>query len=103
MRVFFGFVDIPTATTSVQLRNTSDKVKKIKFKARSTNTGRIYVGLSDVALGTNSWELKIPNATQPEPTTDWIDFGEGSVLMSVFYADASVSGDDVEYIAIFES
>lgn len=103
MRVIFGSTVVTTATTRVQLSNTADDVKKIKFKTRFGNTGRMFVGLSDVALATNSWELEIPRANVPIPETDWIDFGEGSVKMNVFYADATVSGERVDWIAIVRS
>lgn len=86
--------DISTAGSAAQLKNSPDKVKWIKFKAR---TGTVFIGQSDV------------NSTNGYPlwgTAEWgeleIDFGDGSVKMSDFYADAGANGDDVGWIVILE-
>ena len=100
MRVIFGTTAVTTATTRVQISNSADDVKKIKFKTRRANTGRMFVGLSDVSLTVNGWELEIPLAGVPVAETGWIDFGEGSVKLSVFYADSTINGERVDWIAI---
>ena len=103
MRILFGPTQVPTATTRVQLLNTLDDVKKIKFKARFGNTGRVFAGLVTVTSTVGGWELEIPRANVPIAETDWIDFGEGSVKMNLFYADATVNSDYVDWIAIVRS
>ena len=102
MRVIFGSTVVTTATTRVQLSNTADQVKKIQFQTRVGNTGRMFVGLVDVALATNSWELEIPVAARPIAHLS-LDFGEGSVPLSNFYADATVNGERVDWVAIVRS
>lgn len=98
MRVLFGSTTITTATTRVQLSNTANAVKWIQFKSRAANTGRIFIGLSDVALALG-WELSIPLTGRPnDPLV--LDFKDGSVLLSVFYADATVNGEIVDWVAI---
>ena len=100
MILILGTTAVTTAGTRVQLSNIKDKVTKIKFKARFGNTGRIFVGLSDVSATVNGWELEIPRASVPIAETGWIDFGEGSVEMNVFYADSTVNGERVDWVAI---
>ena len=102
MRVIFGSTQVTTATTRVQLLNTADDVKWIKFKTRFGNTGRMFIGLVDVALATNSWDFEIPVAARPLADLE-LDFKEGSVKMNVFYADATVNGERVDWVAIVRS
>ena len=102
MRVIFGSTQVSTATTRVQLSATADQVKKIQFQTRVGNTGRMFVGLVDVALATNSWELEIPVAARPIAHLS-LDFGEGSVPLSTFYADATVNNDRIDWVAIVRS
>lgn len=102
MRVAFFTTTVTTAGTRVQISNTADTVKKIKFKTRFANTGRMFVGLSDVSATVNGWELEIPRANVPIAETDWIDFDEGSVKMNVFYADSTVNGEVVDTVVIFD-
>ena len=103
MRIIFGTTKVTVAGTRAQLSDTLDTVKKIKFKARFANTGRMFPGLSDVSATVNGWELEIPRTSVPIAETDWIDFGEGSVKMNVFYVDASVNNDSIDWIAIVRS
>lgn len=101
MRVLFGTATITTATTRVQLSNTADPVKWIQFKSRAANTGRIFIGLSTVALALG-WELSIPLVGRPnDPLV--LDFKDGTVLLSLFYADATVNGEIVDWVAIVRS
>lgn len=99
MRVLFGTTTVTTAGTRVQLSTLAEKVKKIKFKSRAANTGRMFIGLSDVSATVNGWELSIPLVGRPNDPLE-LDFGEGSVLLNVFYADATVNGEIVDWVAI---
>ena len=94
MRVLIGTKDIPTAGTELQISNTADKVKSIAVKARSTNTGSAFLGISDVGA-TNGWTLLPGEAVA-------LDFGDGSIAFSVFYLDVATSGDDIDWAAVLE-
>lgn len=94
MRVSIGTTDIPTAGTRVQISNTNDKVKSISVRSRVANTGNVFFGTSTVS-STVGWTL------QPGESKT-LDFGEGSVLFSVFYLDTATNGNDVDHAAILE-
>ena len=113
-----GMTNVGTAGTAVQVNNSTDRVVWARFKARASNTGGVYVGLSDVS-STNGWELTptiattsygVSNAPSERNTEGLIlDFREmgkqgspGSCLVSDFYVDAAVSGDDVDWVCIYE-
>lgn len=102
MRVVFFTTTVTTAGSRVQISTTADRVKKIRFQTRAANTGRMFVGLNDVAAGTNSWELAIPVAGRPLAELS-LDFEDGSVAFSVFWADSSINGEIVSGVAILES
>ncbi len=99
MRVIFGSTAVAAAGTRVQLSNTADKVRKIQFQTRAANTGRLFIGLSDVSATVNGWELRIPTATKTKEYFD-LDLGEGSVLLSKLYVDSTVNGDILDWVAI---
>ena len=99
MRIRFGTTTITTAGTRVQLSNTADDVKKIQFQARAANTGRMFIGLSDVSATANGWELTTEVAARAKGRLE-LDFGEGSVKLSLFYADSTVNGEIVDWVAI---
>ena len=94
MRFQTGTTDIPIAGTRVQISNTADKVKSIAIKARPTNAGNVFFGISDVA-STKAWTLQASGGIA-------IDFEDGSVAFSTFYVDAEVSGDDIDWAVILE-
>ena len=92
MRFLAGTTDIPNAGTRVQISNTADKVKTIAVRGRVGNTGNVYFGVSDVA-STTGWELEPGDYKS-------VDFGEGSVPLSVFFVDAATNGDDVDWAVV---
>ncbi len=94
MRVAIGTTDVAAAGTRAQISNTADRVKSIAVRARPANTGNAWFGTVTVS-STVGWTL------QPGESKT-LDFGEGSVLFSVFYVDAAVNGEDVDYCAIVE-
>src|SRR3990167_6880555 len=104
MRAVFFTTTVTTAGTRVQVSSTAEDVKWIQFKSRAANTGRIFVGLSDVSATVNGWELSIPLAGRPnDPLV--LDFGkykDGSVKLDLFYVDSSVNGEIVDGVAIVQ-
>ena len=61
-------INVGTAGTRVQVSNTTQKVRWIKFSAKTGNSGITYVGVSDVAgaryLTSSTW-------MRPATTTRW--------------------------------
>ena len=92
MRFDSGTTDVPSATTRVQISNTSDRVKAIDVRGRPGNTGNIFFGVIDVSA-TKGWTL------QPGESIS-ITFGEGSAKFADFYVDAATSGDDVDWSVV---
>ena len=92
MRFDSGTTDVPSATTRVQISNTSDRVKAIDVRGRPGNTGNIFFGVIDVSA-TDGWTL------QPGESIS-ITFGEGSAKFADFYVDAATSGDDVDWSVV---
>ena len=90
-----GSLTIATAGTELQFSNTQDRVKSLSVKARPGNTGNVFLGRSDVS-STNGWTL------QPGESKT-VDFGEGSVLFSVFYGDAATNGDILDWSAVLDA
>lgn len=104
MRVLFGTTTVTTAGTRVQLSNTAEKVKNIKFQARAANTGRMFIGKVDVSATVNGWELAIPDpagTTRAKAVLE-VDYETGSEVLSVFYADSTVNGEKIDWVAIVE-
>ena len=99
MKVLFGTTVVTTAGTRVQLSNTADNVKRIQFHTRAANTGRMFIGLVDVSATVNGWELEIPVAARPLANLS-LDFGEGSVKLSLFYADSTINGERIDWVAV---
>lgn len=101
MRILFGTATVTTAGTRVQLSATADPVKHIQFQARVGNTGRMFIGKVDVSATVNGWELPIPITTRAKEKLE-LDFGTGSVLLSLFYVDSTVNGDIVDWCAVVQ-
>jgi hypothetical protein len=91
-----GQTDVPSAGTAVQISNTSDRVRWIRFKAIPGNTGSGFVGKSDVSA-TNGFTLE-----KDDDIGLAFDFKEGSVPFSDFWVDAANNGDDVEWAVILD-
>jgi len=90
-------IDIPTATTRVQISTAAEVVLSITFKARTGNAGNAYVGDSTVAAAVGL-ELAPGEAITLNPSQ--VVARDTSVLLSDFYVDAATNGDDVDYIAL---
>lgn len=94
MRVVFGTTDVAAAGTSVRLRNTNDRVLFIKVKARQAS---LYFGDSAVA-STAGYTL----GAAAEVELDFRLGKPGSVLASSFYCDATVNGNDLDWVMIID-
>ena len=96
MRVDAGVTTVTSAGTAVQVLNATNRVKWIKLKALNGNSGKTYVGVSDVSASIG-YELSAGNEIE-------LNFGEfgGSVPANVFYADAATNGDKVCWTMILE-
>jgi hypothetical protein len=100
MRVDQEITNVPSAGTAVQISNSTNRVKWMRFKALAGNSGLAYVGVSTSTRplsATIGYELSAGN------TVD-LNFGEfgGSVPASKFYVDAATNGDKVSWIMILE-
>lgn len=89
-----------TAGTRVQLLNTADDVIAFQAHTRAGNTGRMFIGLVDVSATVNGWEFEIPVAARPIAYLKLPIPVGGSIKMNVFYADATVNGERVDWVAI---
>ena len=91
-----GTTNVATAGTEVQISNTTNKVRWIKVKALAANSGKVYLGVSDVSA-TNGYELSAANEIE-------INFGEqgGTVPFSTFYVDSASSGDKLAWSVILD-
>ena len=94
MRFDAGTTDVPSAGTSVQISNTTDRILWIRVSARTGISGAVYFGRSDVA-STNGYELSANDYLE-------IDFRPGSEAFSAFYVDASANGNDLDWAVILE-
>ena len=89
-------INVGTAGTRVQVSNTTQKVRWIKFSAKTGNSGITYVGISDVAAA-NGYELSANDSLE-------LDFGAhgGSEVLNVFYVDAATNNDKVDVAMILD-
>tara|TARA_Y100000310_G_scaffold219078_1_gene220478 strand:+ start:598 stop:891 length:294 start_codon:yes stop_codon:yes gene_type:complete len=96
MRVDAGVVTVTSAGTAVQALNATNRVKYAKFKALAANSGKTYVGVSDVSASLG-YELSGGNEVE-------LNLGEfgGSVPASIFYVDAASNNDKVCWMFILE-
>ena len=96
MRLDVGITNVSSAGTAVQVSNVTNRVKWIRFKALSANSGLAYMGVSDVSASLG-YELSAGNEVE-------LNFGEfgGSVPANIFYVDAATNNDKVTWAMILE-
>ena len=89
-------INVGTAGTRVQVSNTTQKGRYIKFSAKTGNSGITYVGISDVAAA-NGYELSANDSLE-------FDFGKygGSEVLNVFYVEAASNNDKVDVAMILD-
>jgi hypothetical protein len=84
-----GEKTVTTAGTAVVLG--SGKVASFTILCKDTNTGKIYLGASDVASTTN--DGLDPGDEVVVPALNWIDLAD-------WYIDAAVSGEGVDLYTV---
>ena len=96
MRIDQGIATVSSAGTAVQVLNATNRIKWVKFRALTANSGMAYVGVSDVSASLG-YELDGGNELE-------MNFGEfgGSVPANIFYVDAATNNDKVSWIMILD-
>jgi len=84
-----------TDTTGAQLLNSTERVLTITFQTRTANTGKCYVGLSDVT-DTYGWEL---DSGKNELA---IDLKGLSQAISTFYVAKTDTGDLLDFRVVYQ-
>ncbi len=88
--VMSGEKTVTTAGTAVALHS-SRRVKALTVIAKSSNTGRVYVGGADVSSATN--EGLGPGETISFEAVTWLDLAD-------IYIDADNNGEGVDFYAV---
>lgn len=86
-------VSVASAGTRVQVSATSTPVSTIIFAAPAANTGKIYIGDSDVSATRYAFEVS-PGAAAAI-SADYAGGSGEEFILSDFYVDAATSGDDL--------
>lgn len=85
--VYTGTTDVTTAGTRVAVGSTTGLERGVTVKAKSTNTGLIYVGTVAVA-STNGFQLSPGEEIYIE-----------CISLADLYIDSAVNGEGVSYVA----
>jgi hypothetical protein len=86
--------DIPTAGTRVQVTSTSTIITTVVFQAKTTNTGVVIIGDSNVAAGQG---LELSPGETLAITADMSGRSGGDELdLSDFWLDTATNGNDVK-------
>jgi hypothetical protein len=89
--MFNGSKDVAAAGTAETLASDRTAVTWIIVQAKSTNTGRVYVGSSTVA-STNGVSLLADDSKLWPPVADLAAYD-----LSLIYVDADVNGEGVTF------
>ncbi len=81
-----------TAAGTAESLGASQRVRSITIVAKDNNTGRVYVGGSDVASTTNRG-LQAGDVLTHTSASGWLDLAD-------VYVDVDVSGEGVDYYAV---
>ena len=81
---------VTAAGTAVAL-HAAQRVKSVTIVAKTSNTGQVYVGGSDVASTTN--DGMAPGDALSIPAENWLDLND-------LYVDSDVNGDGVDFWAV---
>ena len=82
---------VSAAGTAEALSSSSQRVKSLTLISKTSNTGQVYVGGSDVASTTN--DGLAPGDTLEVPTENWLD-------LSAVYIDVDTNGEGVDFYAV---
>lgn len=92
MAVHFGQTTVPTAGTEVQMAAARTAAAWVFVKPRSTNSGNVYVGGSNVSSTTG---LSLPN-THPGVLFPFSG-APGFYDLSLIWVDVATNGDVLEW------
>ena len=92
-------VDVPNATTRVQISTLRERVLTITFRGRKGNSGNVYVGDNTVAAAAG-FELTPGDSITMDPSQAQVNDSRVTILLSDFYVDAASNGDDVDYMSL---
>ena len=81
-----------TAAGTAEALASTQRVRSLTIVAKDNNTGRIYVGGSDVASTTNRG-LQAGDVLTHTSAGGWLDLAD-------VYVDADVSGEGVDFYAV---
>lgn len=81
-----------TAAGTAEALAASRRVRSVTIVAKDSNTGRVYVGGSDVDSSVNRG-LQAGDALIHASASGWLDLAD-------IYVDADVSGEGVDYYAV---
>ena len=82
---------VSAAGTAEALAASSQRVKSVTIVAKTGNTGRVYVGGSDVSSATNAGLA--PGDTLVVPAVNWLD-------LRSLYLNVDTSGEGVDFYAV---
>ena len=94
MRADVGTTQVVTPGTEVQITASVVKIVSAVFKARHTNAGVMYLGLSNVS-STNGKTLQPGEAIRAS-------FGGAAEKPAVLYVDAATANDRLDWHLVFE-
>lgn len=94
MRPEFGTAQVLTPGTEVRITTSVVKVKSGVFKARHSNVGAVYLGLSTVT-STNGQTLLPGDAFR-------VSFGDMTEKPDALWVDAATADDRLDWHLIFE-
>lgn len=89
--------EIQGATSATQLPDV--KCQMVRFKAASTNTGNVYLGVAGVTLPDGTTDATTGFALHPYDDTGWIPVDN----LNRFYVICDNSIDDLTYIALINT
>jgi len=102
MRLDAGITNVSSAGTSVQVYDTTARVKWVQFKALAANSDLTYVGVSDVSAS-QGYELSAGNTVE----LNFSELGKGSdsasVPANVLYVDAATDDDKISWLMILDA
>ena len=81
-----------TAAGTAEAVGASQRVRSITVVAKDNNTGRVYVGGSDVASTVNRG-LQAGDVLTHTSASGWLDLAD-------VYVDVDVSGEGIDYYAV---
>lgn len=82
---------VAAAGTAEALSSSSQRVRSLTVIAKTTNSGQVYVGGSDVASTTN--DGLAPGDALEVPADTWIDLND-------IYIDVDTGGEGVDFYAV---